>query len=306
MPDVRAATTVGVLVVTFHSADDTRALLDDLASQHGRDRLHVSVVDNSDDDAATTALRAALTGHATIFGSLTITRAPRNLGYAAGNNLANDRLPVAVDVVCVVNPDLRIVSGRLLDAAQRALDAPGSVVVPRNRTADRLLDGTGAVHLWSGRTRQPAVDDHPPSSAWLVYPGGHFLLLARDLWERTGGFCEDFFLYSEEVDLAVRAGLGRDRIVGDPDLVVSHASGGTTGSGPHGKSAVTRFHASRSSVLVFRRHRSLRPYLPLVVVARTAHGVLLGLARRGGGQVLRGVVAGLRAPIGRTPAVRAS
>lgn len=294
------ATTLGVLVVTYRSADGARDLLHDLALQPGAAQLHVSVVDNSDDDAELAALDAALRGLDAGLASLTITRAPSNLGYAAGNNLAYARLPTAVDVVCVANPDLRVVAGSLTAAAQRVVDAPATVVVPHNRTGDAVLDGTAAVHLWSGRSRQLAVTDRRPTPSWLTYPGGHFLLLSRELWEQVGGFCEAFFLYSEEVDLAIRAPLSRERIVSDAQLVVSHQSGGTTGSSHGDKSAVTRFHASRSSVLVFRRHRALRRRLPFVVAARTAHGVALAVTRRGGLEVLRGVAAGLRAPLAAT------
>ncbi|WEO76778.1 hypothetical protein BJQ94_15670 [Cryobacterium sp. SO2] len=265
---------VGVLVVNYFSADAVALLLASLAAHAGDCVVHVSVVDNSCDPIEFRRLSDAVLQPADSPLLVRATASDTNRGYAGGNNLAWSLLAdvaSAVDVVVVANPDVELAEGSLatLVAASRA--QPATLFGVRTVTGGITYSGLGAIDRRSGQSRQIALDQ-PPTPAELTYPTGHFLAVAREHWERLGGLSEDYFLYSEEVDLMLRATAADPAVtVGTIDSVLLRHSGGlTTGSGDSmtEKSLATYLHGTRSRVILFRKHRSLTRYLPMVVGAR--------------------------------------
>lgn len=102
---------------------------------------------------------------------------------------------------------------------------------------------------------------------WLT---GACVLVRRDLYERLGGFDEDFFLYSEEVDLMARASqLGAETWF-DPAAEVVHLWGGTAGRA----SALALEEQARSHVRYLDKHASR------AAAARARALILAGLRLR--------------------------
>jgi len=293
--------TAAVLVVNYRSTDRVIDLMGDLAaSSTASSAHHVSIVDNSVDPHEFRKLSERLQPFRHRFASLSVVAAEENRGYAAGNNLAYAQVQhLAVDVVVVINPDIRIVNGDIGQAAKLTLDLKAPIVVPFTKNNNIWGDGRAAISLLSGRSRQLAADE-VPSRLWLVYPGGHFFIINRSAWDRSGGLSEHFFLYSEEADLILRLRATDTSLMPDPNLMVEHDSGGTTGSQHGQKSRVTLFHASRSSIVLFRSHRRLRWFLPSVFIARLGWvaAVTIRLGFGAGGTALRGALDGLFGPLG--------
>jgi N-acetylglucosaminyl-diphospho-decaprenol L-rhamnosyltransferase len=288
---------LGIAIVNYRSADDTAELVRSLIAHHDDPRLAVAiaVVDNSDEPARLApaveyarqhgAVGAVLHGHG-------------NVGYAAGNNLAASwLLAQGADIVWVLNPDTRIVAGSL--AATRDVLRPGGAAIAATTSA--APDGTGhpdfgAIDLWTGRSGMPAVDT-ANTGRTLTYVAGHSVLVTREAWQALGGFSEDFFLFFEEADLAVRStrlGIPVRVVTG---LTVAHAGGGATGATTdlRAKSRITYFHASRSCMIFFRKHH--RGRLPVAFAARLAYAakVLVAGGPGAANAVIRGALAGLRA-----------
>ncbi|SFK18418.1 glycosyltransferase family 2 protein [Cellulomonas sp. KH9] len=283
-------TRIAVLIVNFRSAAHVANLLADLSAQPASGQLIVSIVDNSLDEDERLRLERMAEAHSGTFRLIRVTAAADNLGYAGGNNLAYRSVEAEqFDFVSVVNPDVRILAGSVVQLSQACTSSSWAIAVPETSHAGSVSDGRAAIDRFSGRTRQMSRAE-APGSRWIVYPAGHFLMMNRDLWVRSEGLSEDYFLYAEEVDLVLRLG-DRAEIVPSDSLLVAHSVGASTGSSEHGKSQVTLYHAARSKVVLFQRHASLRPYVPLLVVARLAFAVVNG---RQGWAAARGVLAGLR------------
>ncbi len=89
--------------------------------------------------------------------------------------------------------------------------------------------------------------------AWRVdWVTGACVLVRRDIFEHLDGFDEDFFLYSEEVDLLYRARkLGAETWY-DPAAEVEHEWGGTAGR----TSALTLREQARGHVRYLDKHAS--------------------------------------------------
>lgn len=265
---------LGILVVNYFSADAVAQLLASLAAHAGGCTVHVSVVDNSCDPAEFRRLSDAVVQPADSPLRVRASASDTNRGYAGGNNLAWSLLAdvaSTVDVVVVANPDVELADGSLTALVGAVAAQPAALFGVRTVTGGITYTGLGAIDRRSGQSRQVALNE-PPTPSEVTYPTGHFLAVSRAQWDRLGGLSEDYFLYSEEVDLMLRA------TAADPtvdvrtidDVLLRHSGGLTTGSGDSmsEKSLATYLHGTRSRVILFRKHRSLTRYLPLVVGAR--------------------------------------
>jgi GT2 family glycosyltransferase len=224
-----------VVVVTHDSAPLVEQLAGALRSElNGEPDHELVVVDNASSDGTPELIRQHLPGAVVI-------EAGDNLGYGAAVNLAvRDRPPR--QAVVVLNPDVVLRPGslrRLRDAlgpgigitVPRLLERDGTVA-PSLRREPTVLRAAGESLLGGLRAgRFPALGEIVCDAAAYTRAGpvdwatGAAWLIDVECFERVGGFAEDYFLYSEETDFALRA---RDvgyttRFV--PDAVATHAGG---------------------------------------------------------------------------------
>ncbi|MGW0455900.1 glycosyltransferase family 2 protein [Gordonia sputi] len=290
--------TIAVLIVNFYSSSMVATLLSDLSRQKISNKIVVSIADNSQNDAEYSALQEATSSLISRFRAINVTRCDINAGYASGNQVAFQAIPrrCEIDYVLVINPDVSIVSGelnRLTEALETS--ARRTIAVAETITATGTSSGTAAISKLTGRSRNLGVEEKP-SRAWLVYPAGHFMAMTRELWEEVGGLDVQYFLYGEEADLVLRSGIHRENIRRVPSVTISHVGGATTNSGTK-KSQISLYHSTKSRVLLYRRHSSLRRYLPVMIIIRLAYATRLMANGVGGCSVARGVIAGLRHPV---------
>ncbi|MEV4542224.1 glycosyltransferase family 2 protein [Micromonospora echinaurantiaca] len=288
--------TVGIAIVNYLSADDTAELVRSIAAHTSPQgpRVTIAIVDNSAQGQRLEPIAEMARGHGL---SARVFHGHGNVGYAAGNNIgAHWLLEQGADVIWVLNPDTRITGGDLSAALEvcRAGDFAIGATTSTDAAGVTRPD-LGALDLWTGQSGQPSADT--PGSRRLTYVAGHSILITRLAFEKLNGFSEDFFLFYEEADLAVRSARLGIPVTVVSGLEVEHAGGGATGASRDmkAKSLITYFHASRSCMIFFRRHYGRR--LPLAAFARLLYaGKALLVAGPGAASaVVRGTVAGLRA-----------
>jgi N-acetylglucosaminyl-diphospho-decaprenol L-rhamnosyltransferase len=211
---------VAVVVVNFGSSDLLAANLAPLT----RDcpGLVAVVVDNrsSESEARRVALLAAHEGWELV--SL-----ERNRGFGAGVNVGVARArEMGRDIFLLLNPDARIACSAVGVLADRIADAPLTMICP----VIERPDGSpwfrgGLLDLEHGRTRSGAdVVGLSGRPQWLT---GACMITGAAVWDLTGGFDEDYFLYWEDVDLSIRAArVGVDLVVAT-DARAVHDEGGT-------------------------------------------------------------------------------
>lgn len=280
---------LGVAVVNYRSAADTDGLVRSIVARRADEPVEIAIVDNSDDDLAATVAFARANGVGCV-----VIHGHGNVGYAAGNNLAAAHLlGQGASVLWVLNPDTRVVQGRLTALG----DVVGVAATSVRADDGRTRPGTGAISRWTGQSG---------GAGGLAYVAGHSLVVGARAWQRLGGLSERYFLFFEEADLAVRCralGVAASTVT---EIVVTHAGGSATGATTdlRGKSTTAYFHASRSCVIFFRTHHRWR--VPVVVAARLGYAakVLRVAGRPGAKAVVRGLAAGLRARLPAAPAAR--
>ena len=163
--------------------------------------------------------------------------ASENRGFAHACNLA----AATTDArwLLFLNPDTEVLEGSLAGlvaglapevgiAGARQLDDDGSLI-PTMRlfpSASRALgDSLGLERFprrpdWLGE-RELRLEryEHEFEGDWTI---GSFLLARREAFDAVGGFDERFFLYSEEVDLCLRARRAGWKVVHSPAVTILH------------------------------------------------------------------------------------
>lgn len=289
---------LGIAIVNYLGADDTAGLVRSITDHHTDPDVAVAIaiVDNSDQRTELEPTVELARGHGM---TSRLISGHGNVGYAAGNNLAAGwLLELGADVIWVLNPDTRITGGAIGSALEVRRTGDRAIAATTSATASGPnRPDLGALNLWTGQSGQPPADGVTGPSV-LTYVAGHSVIVTREAWQDLRGFSEDFFLFFEEADLAVRAArLGIPTSVVE-NLTVDHAGGGATGATRDlkAKSVITYFHASRSCMIFFRKHH--RPRLPLALTARLGYAgkaLLSGGGPNAATAILRGVAAGLRA-----------
>lgn len=302
---------IGIVIVAYNSADVILDCLESLLAP-GRDGFRIVVVDNGSPDGTPGLIRDWAAGahdvagdipfeigraarpvpvrgadDAPAPGGLTLIETQANLGFAGGVNRGLDHLARDPEIghFWVLNPD-SVVPAASLDALGRCADAAGRYGLMGGRVLylerpDRIQIDGGLVDFRTGATGNHNLDKPvaapPPDPATLDFVTGASLVASRAFLERAGPMREDYFLYYEEVDWALRR--GDLPIIHCAGLEVYHRAGTAIGSPKKGQSA--------SPFSLYFKHRGrmrfLRRFNPRALPVGYAYGLAkaAGLARRG-------------------------
>ena len=192
---------------------------------------------------------------------------PENLGFGAANNRALSGS--TADFVLVLNPDVELATESIANAiAHFDRNAACGAITPVASSPDGepqyLVKRDPSVGVLALRGFAPCWLKQRFSGVLCRYDyrdvsfdsllancrivSGCFLLLRGDVWQRSDGFDETFFLYFEDFDLSRRiSAFSRiDRVV---DCRVVHAGGNASAKGPKHIGMFVR-----SAVRFFNKH----------------------------------------------------
>ena len=220
-----------------------------------------------------------------------------NLGFAGGVNrgLAWARAQGS-PFVLLVNNDVRVPAGVITPLVEvlRADDDIGAVGPTVLRPDGKVWAQGGALGVRPNVVRlrdqgaEPASVAAGPEAVDFV-PGAFVLYRVADLLD-AGGLEESYFMYWEDVDIAMALAARGKRSVWLPWVQVTHAAGGSSGGG---RSRLRKFMQAANSVRFVRRHGRPRLWLGLAVDVLTAP-LAIAVRPRTGWAKLRGIWFGLR------------
>ena len=240
------STTVAIIVVNWNAGDWLRRVLASLSQQTFRD-FSIVLVDNASTDDSINRVREYLS-------CVTFLPQPRNLGFAAANNLAVKE--VDCEWVALLNPDAIPEPEWLERLMIAAAKNPGfSFFGSRQLMADapHLLDGIGDAYHVSGIAWRQGYGQVVEGNRNLAEPVEIFSpcaaagLYKRSAYLQVGGFDERYFCYFEDVDLGFRLRLTGHRALSIPDAVVHHGGSVTAGY----LSAFGLYHGRRNLIWTF-------------------------------------------------------
>jgi hypothetical protein len=246
---------VSVVVVTYHCHDEARDCLRALHARPPALALETIVLDNASGDGTAEMIRSD-------FPDVRMLELEENIGFARGVNRAAEL--ARGDHLLLLNPDALVHPGAVERLVRFAAEHPGhGLYAGKNLDPDGSVNTTsvrGLPSLWSLTCFAGMLSAAFPGSG-LFDPEslgrwhrdsvrevgaaiGSFLLIRRDAWEALGGFDPRFFMYSEDVDLCMRAAAHGWRPVFVPDAVVTHERGASSDSGPERMALIFRGKAT--------------------------------------------------------------
>ncbi|MEV6427967.1 glycosyltransferase family 2 protein [Nocardia sp. NPDC051463] len=274
--------TVGLVLVTYQSAEDLPPFLESLTAAVEPLAVDVVGVDNTSTDGSA--------GLVEEFGG-TVIRNRENVGLSAAIN--QGAAVTNAEWILVANPDTQLTPGSIaaLVETARTDDTIGMIGPQVTR-----LDGThyptgrrfpslavGAAHallggVWPGNPATRQYFGAPVATVSDVdWISGCCMLFRRAAFDAVGGFDTRYFLYFEETKMALDMHRAGWRVVLDPSVEIRHREGGSMRSAPFRK---IRSH-HRSALRFYCDYHQGSPWLlfaPLVAA---------GLVVRGTASVLR-------------------
>jgi len=275
-PEAQTTSRVAVLIVNYNSDGHLSRCLQALSKQEVLG-FRTIVVDNASSDGSADTIERD-------FSWARLVRPGKNLGFAAGNNLAA-RYAKDCDWFITLNPDAFPEPGWLKALLRAADEHPqfamfqAKLITDADRT---ILDGAGDVYHVSGLHWREAhmcpANEIYDERREIFSPCAAAAMYRRDAFDQAHGFDEDFFCYAEDVDLGFRLRLVGHRALYVPDAVVYHVGSASTGR----RSDFSVYYGQRNLVWSFVKNMPpwlLFAYLPLHLLMNIA--VVALLAPRG-------------------------
>ncbi|RIK40168.1 MAG: glycosyltransferase family 2 protein [Chloroflexi bacterium] len=216
-----------IVLVNYNTSEHVRTCLAALEAQ--TQRQAIVVVDNASTDGQIGLLHRE-------FPQVRFIPLRRNVGFARAVNIVAHHKATNTEVLVTLNPDtvprpdfvealldplsnpsVSAVAGTLVFASDPDVIASAGVDVYRTGLA---LDA---------RLGQPLATSTLPAE--VFGPSGGAAAYRLDAFRQVGGFCDAFFLYLEDVDLAWRLRLCGHHSIWTPDAVATHAYSAAAGEG---------------------------------------------------------------------------
>ena len=229
---------------------------------------HITVVDNDSYDGSELPLLA--------MPQVRVTRSGANLGFGRACNLGAENS--SAEFLLFLNPDTQIGPETLSRVAQfmrsdaasdvgivgvQLLEASHHVARSCSRfpTAPSLISRAVGLDLVFPRLGSRMAEWDHETTREVDQVIGAFFLMRRTCFERAGGFDERFFVYFEEVDLALRTKNSGWKTVYLADVRAFHAGGGTSSQ----VKAHRLFYSQRSRLQYAFKHFSIGGAIAVLV-----------------------------------------
>ncbi len=277
-----AEITLTIQIVNWNAREPLRAALRSILAHPPHFPYEIIVVDNASSDGSVQMLEKE-------FPEIKLIVSEQNLGFSRGHNLAaraargkyqfilnpdTEVMPNALDLlvefaekhpeVAIIGPKILNPDGSLQYSCRRFPNPTAALF--RNTPLGKLFPN-------NRYTREYLMTDWDHSSIREVdWVSGAALFIQREVFERLGGFDEQFFMYCEDMDLCYRAWQAGYKVVYYPEPVIIHAIGRSTDLVAN-KMIIT-FH--RSMYLFYKKHYThkifppLRPLVPIGLALRAS------------------------------------
>jgi GT2 family glycosyltransferase len=258
------APAISILIVAYNSRGFIADCIGSVIAHTAPGSYEILLIDNGTDGTAQAV--------AAQFPAVRIVPGQGNIGFGRGNNLLAAH--ARGDYLLLLNPDTRLVDpaiDRLLAFARAtpaaaawggltlrpdgALDSGNFMTIP---TLGKIFKG--AIGLTDKVVNRSRITKPDRPIRVEVLSGG-FMLVARQVWDRLGGFDPSFLLYSEETDLFTRLKAMGGEVWLTPESRIIH----DVGSG-HAHT-VTRMRYFHLGLMHYARRHWQGPVVPLIGLA---------------------------------------
>jgi len=262
---------IGVVTVTYNSADVLPEFLDSIAVQTYSDFV-VYVIDNAskDDTIAICKQRSDL--------PLVLVPNETNIGVAEGNNQGiRKALEAGCEYVLLLNNDT-VFDGNLIAQLQSGLvEHQCAMITPKilyHDNPQQIWAAGGYFQRWLGYRVKHYGSDQRDSGRFeevrtITYAPTCCVLVRSSVFDQIGLMDPAYFVYSDDTDFMYRAGNAGLEIKYLPGAKVFHKVSSLTGGAA---SPFTMRYCTRNRIYFIRKHL---PAIPAAFWAATYYGYLL-------------------------------
>lgn len=219
-----------VIIVTYNSTTVIEECIRTLYKFNSVVINRVFVIDNNSSDKTLSLVENLQSD----FTRLEIHKLEKNLGFAAANNIGaklSDNYFIAL-----INPDvvfnnnglhklvIYMLKDRTIGAGGPSLIFPNGIVQggfgARIGLFDIMID-----FILGGKLKAKILNRRRNKPVFVDWVSGACLLVRNDVFATVGGFDENIFMYSEDLDLCLRIKKAGYNILYNPDIKIIHIGG---------------------------------------------------------------------------------
>ncbi len=226
---------LSIIIVNFNGKKWLKNLFESvLASDYPEDKLEIVFVDNNSSDKSVEYVKRRFVNN----NRIKIVALDKNYGFTEGNNIGSKYIRKEARYIIFLNPDTQV-DENWLKGLVSAMESDGTIGMAQSLLLDyynrQLVQCAGLYMIdFSGWTWALSRDsDYDTFVNTFSHPFeifaamGAAMIIRRDLFFRGGGFDSEFFMFSDEADLAWRVWLMGYRVILFPKSIVYHAIGGS-------------------------------------------------------------------------------
>lgn len=229
---------VSVIIISYNTVDLTIRCLTQLYQTQGQ-KLEVFVVDNGSTDKTVETIKSR-------FNQVKVISNSDNVGFGRANNqamkLATGKYFLLLNSDCFVEKDTVSTLITAMEAIRnvdvlgcKLLNSDGSLQpsygyfpnLTRIAALMTFVDNFPVVNRFfpSIHVREPSRYQAATNVDWVM---GALMLVKREVFEKTGGFDENYFMYGEEVEWMKRARAAGFRVMYVPQTTAVHIGGASS------------------------------------------------------------------------------
>ncbi len=269
---------LSVIIVNWNGREPLRLCLASLFRHEAAIDMEVIVADNASSDGSVAMLRET-------FPAVRVIENGENLGFGAGNNRAIAQAKGEYLLFC--NPDMEFIEPglqRMLDhmaahpgtgiAGCRVENPDGSFMKPCRRgypdPRTAFFFASGLLRLFP---RHPRIGKYycagAPEDATMPVDAisGSFMLARAAALKKAGPFCEEYFMYVEDVELCKRVREAGYTVDYAPLMRVRHHGGRCVAKMPR-RTVFYHYQMTRSHLVLYRNDGTLSPAVFWLIVLR--------------------------------------
>ena len=246
---------IGLVTVLYKSDEVLEDFFKSISRQSYKDYI-LYLIDNSVNDS-TNSLIAQLAEDFPVSGYNHVKNA-NNIGVAAGNNLgAKQAFTDGCDYVLLLNNDIEIeqdfVFDKLINLCEKEQK---TMVVPKIYYYDsrRIWMAGGyfdkwralGVHFGYNRRDSPKYD----IAKYVSYAPTCFMIIAKQVFEKTGYVDEKYFAYYDDVDFVLRASKNAFHVYYEPSIYILHKVSSLAGT----SSPFYVYYSNRNKIYFIRKN----------------------------------------------------
>ncbi|MFN0206122.1 MAG: glycosyltransferase family 2 protein [Planctomycetota bacterium] len=223
--------TVSIVLPNFNGKQHLDACLRSLADlDYPKDKIRIIIVDNGSVDGSVAYLRSA-------HRNVEVLENGENLGFSAACNLGA-RLGRNSDIVVFLNNDMRVEKTFLSELVRPIIEKRADCTAAKILSWDgRTIDYAGGGMTFHGIGFQAghgllATDRAFQKESETLFACGGAMAVSSDVFDKSGGFDEDYFAYYEDADLGWRLWILGYKILFIPASVCYHHHSATSKTFP--------------------------------------------------------------------------